>query len=462
MRPASAIAKSSALASISLVNVCSSPKLEKLELMKSYPATRNLYFRALASITTLWLLSNTLRAKPTTELVFEWTPALCEAIQTSSAAPCLASRNLAIIYISAFEAANAPSPKYQSYLGRLPEMAGEINPGLASVAALSFSSVALFPSQKGSFIQLYREQLDELRKRVDPDVWTRSVRFGEAIAKQALASRAADGSTSSQTYYPKDQIGKWKRTWPSFRPPELTSWSQTAPFGLKSSDQFRLAPPHPLDSAEYAAAFEEVRELGAKNSKTRTADQTEIAHFWSCFSYTSTPAGHWFEIATRAARDESIDLLDSLRLLALLNLSMADAGIACWDTKYFYESWRPIQAIHQADQDGNPSTEVDPNWDSLLEAPPHPEYTSGHGAFSGAGGRIMEIFFEQEKPFTFSTSSSSLPGVARKYKSIAECTDEICDSRLYGGIHFQYSNLRGRDLGEQVANYINERLLLPL
>ncbi len=410
----------------------------------------------------LFQFPNALWSEAKTEMLFEWTPALSNAIQTSTAAPCLASRNLAIIYTAAFEAANAPELKYSSYFQQAPTCDAKTDPAIASIAALNLAAKTLFPSQKGIFSQLYQKQMEELKKQTAKAAWTPSIRFGESMAKKMLAERSGDGSTSGQTYFPKDEIGKWKRTPPSYRPPELSYWSRTRPFGLLKVDQFRQPPPYPLNSPEYAKEFAKVRELGAKNSTTRTEDQTEIAYFWSCFSYTSTPAGHWFEIATRAARDESLDLLDSLRLLAILNLSMADAGIACWDTKYFYESWRPIQAIHLADQDGNPETIGDPGWDSLLEAPPHPEYTSGHGAFSGAGGRIMEIFFEKNGPYSFTTTSSSLPGVKRSYSSISQCTEEICYSRLYGGIHFQYSNLRGRDLGEQVADYLFSKLLKPL
>ena len=148
--------------------------------------------------------------------------------------------------------------------------------------------------------------------------------------------------------------------------------------------------------------------------------------------------------------------------MALACIAMADAGIACWDTKYHYESWRPIQAIRGADLDGNPETESDQNWNSLLEAPPHPEYVSGHGAFSGAGAKIMELFFDASEGYAFSVTSSSLPSVTRYFESFDECAEEICRSRLYGGIHFRYSNDRGRQLGEQVAEFIFDSQLRPL
>ncbi|MBK1877024.1 vanadium-dependent haloperoxidase [Pelagicoccus mobilis] len=410
----------------------------------------------------LIVVSNPLKAETETQSLFAWTPVLANAIQTSTISPCLASRNLAIIYTSAFESANARQPRYQSYLSDIPKLEGEIDSSYASLSAIAFAAKTLFPSQRAHFQELQVQQEVTIGAKLVPETRIRSKKFGEEIAKQMISIREDDGSTTPQTYFPKNEIGKWKRTPPNFRPPELSYWSGTRPFVIDSASQFRLPPPPSLDSKEYAKAYNEVKEIGAIDSKTRTADQTEIAKFWSCFSYTSTPAGHWFEIATKVAGKEQLDFLDTTRLLALINLSMADAGIACWDTKYTYESWRPIQAIRLADKDENPETKPDPKWDSLLEAPPHPEYTSGHGAFSGAGGRIMELLFEKESPYPFSTTSSGLPGVVRSFSSFSECTDEICDSRLFGGIHFQYSNLLGRDLGTQIADYVFERTLLPL
>lgn len=420
------------------------------------------------SVYLTYTIANVLAASPSsqstpeTEKLFQWTPVLADAIQTSTISPCLASRNLAIIYLAAFEAANADNPRFESYLKELPRSSPEIDPEYASLSALAFAAEILFPSQRANFQKLRQEQENSFNFSISQDVREQSKSFGEEIAKLMLKNREGDGSTAPQTYYPKDEIGKWRRTPPKYRPPELSYWSYTQPFVLEKASQFRLPPPPSLDSPEYAAAFNEVKELGAKHSQTRTADQTEIAEFWSCFSYTSTPAGHWYEIATKVSRDERLDFLDSVRLLALINLSMADAGIACWDTKYTYEFWRPIQAIRLADKDDNPATQPDPTWDSLLEAPPHPEYTSGHGAFSGAGGRIMELLFEQDGPYSFSATSSGLPGVVRSFSSFEDCTDEICDSRLFGGIHFQYSNLLGRDLGVAVADYIYDKTLRPI
>lgn len=395
------------------------------------------------------------------EYVLQWTPKIVAAIQSSTASPCLASRNLAIIYIAAFDAVNAVHPEYESFAYKETPQTN-IDPTTAAIAAITFSAEILFPTHRGSFRTLSNQQHSYLKSKLNKDIWMRSKAFGESAAKVIIDQRANDGSTSSITYIPKDEIGKWKRTAPHFRPPELSYWQNTRPFAIEHASQFRLPPPPSLDSDRYTQALKEVREIGSIESNSRTDDQTEIAEFWSCFSYTSTPAGHWYEIATRLARNENLSLIETTRLLALANIAMADAGIACWDTKYYYESWRPIQAIHAADQDGNPNTKLDPYWDSLLESPPHPEYVSGHAAFSGAGSKTLELYFNAQEGYSFSTTSSSLPGVTRQFDSFAACTDEICLSRLYGGIHFRYSNDLGRTLGEQTATFVFESQLRPL
>lgn len=395
------------------------------------------------------------------DFILQWSPRIVDAIQNSSIPPCLASRNLAIIHVAGFDAANAIDPKYVSYTGiETPDKS--LDPAIASISAIAFSAETLFPNHRAVFRSLREEQYRQLENDIATTIRIQSAHFGESVAKRMIEMRANDGSTSALTYVPKNEVGKWKRTPPKYRPPELSYWSNTRPFAIEHPSQFRIQPPPGLNTLEYARALEEVRTIGSANSKTRTKEQTEIAEFWSCFSYTSTPAGHWYEIATRTARKEALPLIESARLLALISIAMADAGIACWDTKYFYESWRPIQAIHAADQDGNPDTKSDSSWDSLLESPPHPEYVSGHGSFSGAGGKIMEFYFNAENGYSFYATSTSLPGVVRRFSSFSECVEEICLSRLYGGIHFRYSNDRGRQLGEQVAEFILDTQLRPL
>lgn len=408
----------------------------------------------------LAVLAGPLSAAEDNDAVLGWMEPMAEAVQRSNLAPCLVSRSLAIMHLSAFDAVNAEAGRYDSFAFSGP-VEGEVDGRVAAIEAIRFSASVLFPSDRARFAKQSAGQLAVLRESVNEEVFARSLALGEASARANLAARDGDGSTSGQTYVPKNELGKWKRTPARYRPPELSNWGKTRPFVLAESSVFRLPPPPSLDSPEYAAALEEVRRLGGKESAERTAEQAEIARFWSCFSYTSTPAGHWYEIATRIARAKELSLLESARLMALLNLAMVDAGIACWDTKYTYELWRPVHAVPAAESDGNPLTVADRDWQPLLETPPHPEYVSGHASFSGAGARIMELFFDAEDGFEFETTSSSLEGVVRRYKSFDECSEEIGMSRVYGGIHFRFSNEGGKKIGIQVADYVWANALQP-
>ncbi len=390
-------------------------------------------------------------------VLVEWNTAMMEAIQLLTPSPCLTSRNLAVIHLAAFDAVNAVEGGYEPYLDLEPSAPGT-NASLAALGAVSAGARAHFPASRASFEALYQAHRGLLSAGVAEAEADASVAYGEYVARVHIDARADDGATTAVTYIPVDEVGKWRRTPPRFRPPEVPHWPAVRPFAVPDASAFRPPPPPAPDSPEYAAAWDEVRRLGARVSSERTEDQTEIAEFWSCFSYTSTPAGHWNEIGARIALAAGMPLLETARLFALVNIAMADAGIACWDAKYHYGFWRPIQAIRLADRDGNPATTPDPEWDSLLEAPPHPCYVSGHAAFSGAGSRMLAHILGTDE-YAFTTASSSLPGVERSFGSFSECTEEICMSRVYGGIHFRFSNEAGRAIGESVADVVHTAVL---
>ena len=322
-------------------------------------------------------------------LLLAWNEANLRAVELSSPSPCLVARNFAIVQGAAFEAFNAIDPRYESEFAELPEPADGVDPVLASLAAAWHASTTLFPSYRATYDELWNSQLASF-----PDTARRaaSVRYGLLVADACLRDRAGDGASGSITYIPRDQIGKWRRTPPRYRPPELPHWPLVRPFLIEEASQFRPPPPPVLASDEYAAAVNEVRGLGIARDTSLTDDVTKrVAHFWSCFNYTATPSGHWNEIAAILIRQEQADYATAARWLAVLNLTLADVGIATWECKYHYEFWRPVQAIRQAGEDGNPATTPDPSWTSELESPPHPEYVSGHSAFSGAGARTLAL-----------------------------------------------------------------------
>jgi membrane-associated phospholipid phosphatase len=240
----------------------------------------------------------------------------------------------------------------------------------------------------------------------------------------------------------------------------LPEWGYVAPFAIRKGTQYQPPGPPALSSAAYAQALNEVKALGGKDSRARTEDQTQIAHFWADLAGTSTPPGHWNLIAQEIARQRGTSLAENARLFALLNVCLADAGILCWVIKFTYDYWRPITAIQRADVDDNPSTEPDPNWQPLLETPPFPSYTSGHSTFSGAGAAALASFFGTDT-IPFASTSEGLPGVRRSFPGFWAAAQEAGMSRIYGGIHYQFDNTDGLAVGRALALYVARQHFQP-
>jgi len=227
--------------------------------------------------------------------------------------------------------------------------------------------------------------------------------------------------------------------------------------------------PPALDSVEYAAAVDQVMRLGRVDSSERTAGQTEIAVFWADGGGSATPPGHWNRIATELSLASQQSTLERARTLALLNLALADAGISAWDTKYTYDFWRPIDAIREAEDDGDDATVSDSTWQPLLRTPPHPTYTSGHSTFSGAGASVLSSIFGDN--VTFATRSDGHTGLTQRplasistryFDSLWEAAEEAGISRIYGGIHYSFDNTAGLSSGDAIGQYVSSHWLMPL
>jgi hypothetical protein len=254
--------------------------------------------------------------------------------------------------------------------------------------------------------------------------------------------------------------GDWNPTPPTFARALAPQWPKVSGFVLRRGDQFRPAGTPLLTDKAYTAAFEEVKRLGGRWSTARTRVQTEIAHFWADGDGTVTPPGHWNRIAQGLARQQRLTVPENARLFALLNVAMADVGIACWDCKFHFHFWRPVQAIREADRDHNRATDPDPVWEPLLPTPPFPAYTSGHSSFSSAAATVLAEFFGTDE-VAFETTSEGLPGVKRRFRSFSAAAEEAGMSRIYGGIHWQFDNTDGLAGGRKVARYVLENAMQP-
>jgi hypothetical protein len=368
--------------------------------------------------------------------VLEYNRNMRAAIGRESIAPPIAARNLAMMHLAFHRTMQEVSNLEPG--ASLPDFRS----GLAGAAIEILNTI--FPSTSWEV-----QKLPGNMTAPDPDFY----QLGQRVARDVLVERSGDGSSRSITYVPQMEPGMWRRTGPRFRPPELSQWSLVRPFVLPDPSAFRAPPPPALDSPEYASAWSEVRSLGAHDSEIRTADQTAIAHFWSYFNYTGTPPGVWNEIAGLLVIARELGGVETIELFCVLNLALADAGIVAHDSKFHYNFWRPVDAIHRADEDGNPSTRMDPDWAPMLEEPPHPEYVSGHSTFSGAGAEVLSRFFKSAG-LSFDLTSESLPDQPRHFENPWEAAREAGRSRVFGGIHYEFSNRAGLEAGRRVAQYV--------
>jgi hypothetical protein len=288
------------------------------------------------------------------------------------------------------------------------------------------------------------------------------VAVGAAAAAAMIAARQNDGRFGPSQWKPNTAAGHWDPIDPNTGLPVLdpTPWvGGVKPFLLQTGDQFRSAGPLGLGSGAYATEFNEVKTLGAVNSATRTALQTNIARWWQ-----STPNWLWNSVAADLIARTNMDIVDSARLLAMSNLSAADASINCWNDKYHFDFWRPWHAIRRADEDDNLATDQDATWKPLITAP-YPEHPSGHNCLDAAHVRVLRMFFPDATEFQI-TSKTTLPIPddfrTRPFESFSQALGEVIEARIWGGLHFRTADVQAQQLGRNVADYMAAHYFQPV
>ncbi|MEM7212559.1 MAG: Ig-like domain-containing protein, partial [Pseudomonadota bacterium] len=282
--------------------------------------------------------------------------------------------------------------------------------------------------------------------------------LGEAASAQILDVRADDGFDDEVVFIGENTDGQWRPTGPAYLNAQNPQWADLETFALASDDQFRPdAPPSLLGDTitddAYANDLERVRALGEAESTDRTDDQTQIARFWADGAGTETPPGHWNRIAAQVSEAEGLSLSQSAELMLKLNLALADAAIAAWDTKFTYDFWRPVTVLSEGGRVDATQIVADPDWDPLLTTPAHPEYVSGHSTYSGAAATVLTDTFGED--YTFSDNATTTSGeITRDFDSFWHAATEGGESRIFGGIHFDFSNVTGLALGTEVANWV--------
>jgi hypothetical protein len=371
-----------------------------------------------------------------------------EIMQTTAAVspnPALRARTAVITQVAVFEAVNSIVGEYRPYSAALPALPGALAEA-AAVAAAHRALIALHPDVASDLNTARDASLAVLADGPGKDA---GIAVGIAAADAILELRAHDGFGTEVPYTPGTAPGRWQPTPPDFTPAILVELGRTATFGLRSNRQFRASPPPALRSRAYARDFEEVKTVGEKASDQRPRDRADIARF-----YELTDAdGIYHPAARQISEAQRKTLSENARIFALLSMAIWDGAVACFDTKYHYNFWRPVTAIRAAGTDGNRWTEPDPQWETFAFTPPFPSYPSGHATIGGAARAVLEHAYG-EAGHAITLTNAQVPDIVLRYTSFKQITDDIDDGRVYGGVHFRFDQEAGARQGRLVGRYV--------
>jgi len=398
--------------------------------------------------------------------VTDWTEQMLRANAIAGTSPLNITRSAAIVEAAIFDAVNGIEKRYTPiYVA--PGAAPGASKNAAAAQAAYATLLALLPAQKAAFDARLAVSMSEIGVHESTTSIASGVAWGQSVADAIIAWRNTDGFTPAPPpFLGGTAVGQWRPTPPGFAPGAGPQFAYMTPWAIPSPSQFRPAGPPALTSARYATDFNETKTMGSATSSTRTPDQTVASWFWA----SSTATYIWNNVALSLLDHDSRDgdqgserhgssLLAHARLLAVLDVAMADAGIGCWDAKYFYVFWRPVTAIPLADTDGNPATVKDSGWSPLFATPAHPEYPSGHSCVSGAAGVVLADAFGEHAHFT--ADSDTMLGVTRSFKSFSSALEEVKNARIFAGIHFRSATEDGQKLGQEVAEFVLENVAQP-
>jgi VCPO second helical-bundle domain len=389
------------------------------------------------------------------DVVLDWNGHAANAIVTvANLPPPRGLIRLAMVHVAMYDAVNAiEGYPFAPYAVR-PDVVTPASPEAAAVAAAHDVLVALFPAQQGDLDAKYATSLAAI---ADGPAKTNGISVGQQVAAGTLLFRTGDGRDAVVAYTPGSGPGVWNPTPPAFLPAQAPEVAQVRPWTLNSPSQFRAEPPPDLTSDTWVRDYNETKSLGVATGSTRTPEQTDLARFVS-----DQPMLQWNRAWRGISAGQALPLVDNARLFALLTTASSDALIACWDSKFHYNFWRPVTAIRAGDTDGNSLTDPDPSWIGLVITPSHPEYPAAHGCFSAASAETLSFFFGTDD-FNF-TMNSLVPGLTqpvRSYTAFSQALQDALDARVYGGMHYRNSTEKGAIIGKQVSHFATSHFFRP-
>jgi hypothetical protein len=390
------------------------------------------------------------------EVVIEWN-ALMEATVPNSAGVTL-PRGYAMMHIAMFDAVNSIEGGYTGYHVRI-AVPGAASSDVAAAQAAHDVMVGLFPAATANADALLATRV----QGVDPMLAQNGVQVGKAVANKVLQWRASDGWAIPQTYTPAPMPGVWRPTPPAFAAAGFVQAVDAQPLGLPRPYYFMPRRPPELDSQEYADAVNEIKAIGGATSAVRTAEQTQLARTWASVGYRTQWTAIWNNVTRDVARSQQLDLVETARVFALLNVSMQDGVQTSQASKFAYGLWRPVHAIQLADQDMNDATTPDPTWMPLLPTPPYPSYAGNMACIGASAARSLALFFgTNDMPVSATwTGLNGNANVTVSYTGFWQIAEQQALSREYGGIHYRFDTLASQEMCPKVAGYVFANYMRP-
>jgi PAP2 superfamily len=363
--------------------------------------------------------------------------------------PYAAYRMMALVHAAMFDAVNSIERRYRPYLIQVPADTTTSKEAAAATAA----ATVLATIDPKTAADMKVALADYLAAIPDGAAKSDGVRLGEKVATTVLETRANDGSDAPDDYRPITTPGTYVPT-PITR---AAMWGNVKPFAMVNPSQFRPGPPISLESKEWAADFNEIKDYGGKNSAKRTAQQTETAQFW----LVSGPVAY-HPFVRQLARAKQMSVAESARFMTLAAIAINDALIAVFDAKYHYNFWRPITAIRNADIDGNADTDREATWQPIPDTPMHPEYPCAHCILSGAVAGVVKAALGTDEIPEIAMTSPTAPGVTHRWTNMATFAEEVANARIWAGFHYRSSTRVGTDMGVKIGEYVVKSVMQPV
>ena len=362
--------------------------------------------------------------------------------------PYNAQRLIGMVHLAMFDAVNSIERRYRPYLVELKAEPTTSKEAAAAAAAATILAT-LDPktaSDMKTALATYLASIPDGKDKLN------GVELGEAVAVRIFGARANDGSEEPDAYRPRTTPGVYV-------PTPITAgsmWPNMKPFAMIKGSQFRPDPPIALNSNEWAADFNELKDYGGKTSTKRSAQQTEIARFWLM---TGPRAYH--PLVRELVTTKGMSVVDSARFIALVTVGLNDALIAVFDAKYHYNFWRPITAIRNGDIDENPATDREATWQPIDNTPMHPEYPCAHCILSGSVAGVVKAVLGGEDIPEVAMTSTTAPGVTHRWTNLTAFTEEVANARIWAGFHYRFSTRVGTNMGHQIGEYVVKNVMQP-